>query len=153
MLIDPKDIDIEDQSGINRRYIVSKMPYLNGGREVCSQFISTALPKLGNYQENQKLAEKMFSFIEAVNDDGRNVLLSTKEMVNNHVPDFQTGIKLEAAMIEHNVGFSVTGKIREYREGWEENISGSIIKILIQLRDALQQADKPAYTSSEPSIP
>lgn len=149
MLIEPKEIEIEDQNGKTRRYVLSKMPYLAGAREVCSQFITTAAPKLGNYKENQKLAELMFRFIEVITDDGKYILLNTPALVNNHVPDFQTGIKLEAAMIEHNTGFSVAGKIREFRQGWERNTAESIIKILTQLRDALQRQDEQPSTNSE----
>ena len=151
-MIDPKDITIEDQSGRDRRYRLSKIPYLDGAREVCSQYISTALPKVGDYQENQKLAEKMFRYIVAITDDGNEIQLTTSALVNNHVPDFQTGIKLEAAMLEHNVGFSVAGKIQQFRKSWERDLSELIIRILIQFRDSLQQMDKPPSMSSEPSI-
>ena len=55
-------------------------------------------------------------------------------------------------MLEHNVGFSVAGKIQQFRKSWERDLSESIIRILIQFRDSLQQMDKPPSMSSEPSI-
>lgn len=152
-MINPKPLSLVDQAGTERQYILGQIPYLAGGREVCSQYISTAAPKIGDYEKNQALAEIMFSHIAVVQDNGTELILTTKELVNNHVPDFVTGIRLEEAMLEHNVGFSVIGKILEYRDQWRENLPGLITRILTILRESLPTPDNAPSTNSEPSTP
>ena len=92
MLLEPKKITLTDQSGKDHVYQLGKMPYLCGGREVCTQFLSTAMPKVGDYEKNEALSLKMFQYIAVVTAD-REITLSTIDLVNNHVPDFVTGIK------------------------------------------------------------
>lgn len=62
-MIDPKEITITDSKGGERKYIISKIPYASGGREICSQYLPTAMPKVGNYQLNHELFLKMMKFV------------------------------------------------------------------------------------------
>ena len=151
-MLDPKEVTIEDRNGKEHHYVVGRLPYGAGGREVCSQYISTALPKVGNYAENEKIAKIMLKHVAIILDDGKQLRLSTDELVNNHIPDFITGIKLEVEALEHNAGFSVAGKVQEYQQQWEQDIPAFIMKILTQLRDFSQQQDNAPLTNSEPSI-
>ena len=50
------------------------------------------------------------SYVERVLPDGGAVRLATKELVNNHVPSWETLVKLEAAALEHNCSFFQNGK-------------------------------------------
>ena len=150
MLLDPKDFEITDQAGTVRHYRLGKIPYLDGGREVCSQFFTTVRPS--DYQLNEKLSLKMFKHIAVINDDGEEIQLKTRQLVNNHVPDFTTGIQLEGAMLEHNVGFSVLGKIRKFQQEWKQGLPEWITKILTQLQAVSRQQVKPPSTNSEQSI-
>jgi hypothetical protein len=107
---------------------------------------------VGNYAENEKIAKIMLKHVAIILDDGKQLRLSTDELVNNHIPDFITGIKLEVEALEHNAGFSVAGKVQEYQQQWEQDIPAFIMKILTQLRDFSQQQDNAPLTNSEPSI-
>lgn len=145
-LIEPKEIQIKTQSGEEKTYIISKMPYANGGREVCSQFIPTAMPKVGNYEVNEKLMLKMMGFV-AVKTGGAQIRLETAELVSNHVPDFQTGIRLEKEMIEYNFGFFDPAKISNFLDGLTQSFLQKISPILIQLREQLSQNGEPPSKS------
>ena len=149
-MLDPKDVTLTDQAGADHLYRLGKIPYLPS-REILSQFFTTATPKIGDYQANEKLTIKMFGYIAALTSEGSEIPLKTTELINNHVPDFVTGVKLEGAMLEHNMGFSVVGKIQQYQREWMGNIPESITKILTLLRAALQPPDSAPITNSKPS--
>jgi len=150
-MINPETIEVEGKDKVVRKYIISDIPYLSGGREVSSQFVSTAVPKIGDYEANQKLSEIMFRHVAAV-VDGREIQLLTKDLVNNHVPDFITGIKIEEAMLEKCLGFSIAGKVREFRQGLEQKGPALIIKTLTTLKDVFLKPDAAQGTNSKRSI-
>lgn len=150
MLLEPKKITLTDQSGKDHVYQLGKMPYLCGGREVCTQFLSTAMPKVGDYEKNEALSLKMFQYIAVVTAD-REITLSTIDLVNNHVPDFVTGIKLEEAMLEHNLGFSVLGKLQEYRKQWDQSLPQLLTQILTPFQEAFAKQKSAPGTNSKQS--
>lgn len=149
-MLDPKDITLVDQQGKEHHYRLGKMPYLSGGREVCTQFMSTAAPKIGDYERNEALSLKMMQHV-AVIIDGNEIPLKTVDLVNNHIPDFVTGIKLEEAMLEHNLGFSILGKLQEYRKQWETTLPQLLTQILIPLREAFAKPTSARGKTSKPS--
>lgn len=150
-LLNPKSVKIKDMKGVEREYLLGDIPYLSGGREIASQFVSSAMPKVGDYKLNEELCRKMFKFIAVVTDAGA-VKLETDALVNNHVPDFMTGIKLEEAMLENCLGFSIAGKVREYQQEWKTNGAEWITKTLTQLLAALQKQGNVRGKSSKRSI-
>ena len=152
-MIEPKTVEIEDQQGKTHTFKIGEMPYLDGGREVCSQYITTAAPLVGKYKENQELAVKMFRHISKVTEDGGEIKLTTEALINNHIPDFMTGVRLEVAALEHNVGFSAIGLIQEYRQKWVQDLPDVITKILTVLRDSLLQIEPPLSTTSKKNTP
>ena len=137
-MIDPKEITIADSNGIDRKYIISKIPYASGGREICSQYLPTAMPKVGNYQLNHELFLKMMKFVSVVIED-REIPLSTTALIDNHIPDFITGIKIEKEMLEYNTGFFQNGEISTTLKTLSQNIQLFLIKILSQLKDFSSQ--------------
>lgn len=141
-LIEPKDFVVKTQGGLEKTFILSKIPYMSGGREICSQFITTAMPKIGNYPMNEDLAKKMFSFV-GVKTDGGVVRLLTADLINNHVPDFQTGARLEKEMLEYNFGFFDPEKISAFQKALGQKLQGLIMPILTQLQAQLSKKDAP----------
>ena len=152
MLIEPKEFTVNDQNGNPCHYRLGRIPYLSGGREICSQFVSSAMPKVGDYKLNEDLSRNMFKFVSVVRENGTEQALITDNLVNNHVPDFITGIKIEEAMLEHNLGFSVAGKVREFQQAWKTDLPALITKTLTILRQSLQEQDTAPGKSSKPSI-
>ena len=141
MLLNPTPLEVEGKDGVKRNYLLGDVPYLPDGREIASQFITTAVPKIGDYKLNEALSRKMFKYIAAVVDGSDPIILTTDALINNHVPDFITGIKLEEAMLERCLGFSVAGKLREYQGTWKNKGAGFLIKTLSQLSGALRKPD------------
>ena len=130
-LLEPKEITLEDLNGTERRYLLGKVPYMAGGRELAVDYLTSA--KRGDYKRNEQLAALMFRHVCAFADDGTEIGLKTAALVNNHVPDIPTGLKIELAMAEHNMGFSIAGKIREFQQVWQrssEQFSSTITTLL-----------------------
>lgn len=112
-LIAPKEVEIEDRNGEKRVYIFSQPPYFDA-REITSQWAAGAIPKLGSYQLNEEMAKKLFSYVAAIDKEGRQVRLTTKALIENHVPDLITGGRIELGMIEYILGFSVLGQVSAF---------------------------------------
>ena len=148
-LEEPKEITLEDINGVERRYLVGKIPYLAGGRELAVDYFPSA--KRGNYKRNQELAALMFSHVCAFADDGSEIRLMTAALVNNHVPDIPTGLKIELAVAEHNLGFSIAGKIREFQQGWQRSTEQLSSVISTLLRAVSRPPESAHTTNSEPS--
>ncbi len=142
-MIEPKEITIVDSKGVEHRYVISRIPYASGGREICSQFIPTSIPKLGNYQLNHELFLKMMKYVAVVTDNGQ-LTLSTSALIDNHVPDVKTGLLLEKEMLEYNFGFFDLGKISAILETLGKNAKPLITKILTQLLGSSSQKDEQA---------
>ncbi len=145
-LLEPKELEITTQSGAVKTFVLSKIPYMAGGREICTQFIPTALPKAGDYKLNEELSLKMFSFI-AVRVDGRDIRLQTRELINNHVPDFQTGLRLEKEMLEYNFGFFDAEKIQKFQQAAGAKLIQFLTPILTQLQQLSSKKDAPPSTN------
>ena len=148
-LINPTEVTLEGIGGVMRTYILGDIPYLGGGREVASQFIPTATPKVGDYEANEKLARIMFKFIEVKLDNGSSVRLEQEAIANQHIPDAIIGMKLEAAMLEKCLGFSIAGKLQKFQSGFLEKLPALATKILTQLLDASQKPAKPPTKNSK----
>lgn len=115
-LLQPKEIQIVTQSGETRTYVISKPPAI-AGRELATQYPTANMPKLGDYKTSEDLMLKLMNYVAVVRPDGSYQRLSNRALVDNHVPDWETLMKLEAAMIEYNVGFFARGGLSgDWRE-------------------------------------
>lgn len=136
-LLQPKLIEINGY-----KFIISKMP-CTVAQEVIVKLPAGFLPMINNFAQSQEMAFKMLSYCERVYEDGRsNAPLISKEIIDNHVPDFDTLIKLETACINYNFDFFENGKAWNFlNKGLclaESKLSG----ILTDLLDKLLQAEK-----------
>ena len=139
-MLESKEITLQTDKGEDRKFILQKIPYLDGGREICTQFIPTAAPKVGDYALNELLAQKMFKYIQVVTEAGP-LALTTKDLVNNHITDFQLGITLEKEMLQYNFGFFDPAKISAFLKTLSAKAVQSILPILTELRAQLSPKD------------
>ena len=119
-MIQPKEITVKAQDGVEKTYIISKFPAIQG-REIIAKYPLSAMPKLGDYEVNEETMLKLMCFV-AVPNGTDTLALSTRALVDNHFPDWETLARVEVAMMEYNVSFlkgdilksimdKVTGKI------------------------------------------
>jgi len=109
MLLQPKPQDIECQDGSKKAFILHKFPAL-AGREIVSQYPITAIPKIGDYKTNEEVCLKLMAYVGVEVESGVVLPLNSRALVDNHVPDFEALIRLEAAMLEYNCSFFGNGK-------------------------------------------
>lgn len=149
-MIKPKEFSCADGDGKMRSYFLSKFPAVDG-REIVAKYPLSALPKLGDYAVSEETMLKLMSFV-AVDNNGTNLRLSTRALVNNHVPDFETLAKIEMAMMEYNCSFFRDGRISNSLQGFVQKLLVSISKTLTDSSAQSSQEIKPPSTNSEPSI-
>ncbi len=131
VLIEPKEITIKTMAGDDRTYILSKFPAITG-REIVTQYPISAVPKLGDYKTNEALMLKIMGFVAAPVDNSQ-LRLSTAALVNNHVPDCETLMKIEIYMLEYNTSFFSSGRISTLLSGVEGKATAWITKTLTDL--------------------
>ena len=117
MLMKTKEVDVETQDGETRKYILSKFDAISG-REIVTQYLTSAAPRIGDYRLNEELMLKLMAFV-AVDMPNGLLALNSKTLVFNHVPDWETLLKLEALMMEHNCSFFQNGKTSSFLESIE----------------------------------
>lgn len=111
-LIQPKEISFTYKAGdeeIEKKYFISKFPAI-AGREIIAKYPLSNLPKLGDYPVSEEAMFKLMSHVTAVTADGGQVALTTQALIDNHIPDWEILVKLEAAMLEYNCSFFANGK-------------------------------------------
>jgi hypothetical protein len=136
-MIEPKEISIEGKT-----YIISKFNY-EDGREIVSQYIASALPKIGDYQRNKELVRMMMKYVAIPTaDPNRPLILSTPELMNNHIPDWEIGIRLEGEMMAYNCRFFQSGRLSTFLDDIAQNIPQWILKTSTQLSELFSQKEK-----------
>lgn len=128
-MIQPLDIEIDGKT-----YILSKFPAV-AGREIIAKYPVANMPKLGDYGVSEETMLKLMAYV-AVRTDGGELKLSTRALVDNHVPSTIALIKLEYEMIKYNFGFFLDGKASTFLENLNQKVPALVSKMLT---DSLQQ--------------
>lgn len=131
-MIEPKEITIETQRGESRVYVLSKFPAVQG-REIIAKYPLSAMPKLGDYAVNEETMLKLMAFVAVPRAEGGPLPLSTRALVDNHVPDWETLARIEMAMMEYNVSFFGNGKGSTFLEAITLKAQAFLSKTLMDL--------------------
>lgn len=131
-LIDASEVTITDMKGVEHKYLLSILPYKTG-RKVAAVYPVSNMPKVGNYAASEEVMMEMFRFIAKVNENGDPIRLTTSALIDNHIPDTPTGLKLEAAMLAKNFDFFGQGGLSVFLKRFSETHLPSIIKTLTPL--------------------
>lgn len=141
MLLEPKEITVETQKGENRAYILSKFPAVQG-REIIAKYPLSAMPKLGDYAVNEETMLKLMAFVAVPRDSGEPLPLSTRALVDNHVPDWETLARIEFAMMEYNVSFFGNGKGSTFLEAITKKAQAFLSQTLMDLSGQSSRKEK-----------
>lgn len=143
-LIDPKEVVIANRKGAEKTYRISELPAYES-REIASQYMTSALPKLGDYPVNEQMSLKMMKFVEAKSGEHW-VRLATKDLVNNHC-DFKQLASLEKEMVMHNYGFFLNGTALTFFEDIKRKAQALITKTLTDYSASSLTKDVPPSRS------
>lgn len=148
MLLNPKEVEIN-----GCKFIISKMP-CTVAQQVIFKLPSGLLPLLSQFSQAEEQIFKVLSYCERVYTDGRpNVPLISQAIIDNHVPDFETLMKLEYECLQYNYDFFEQGKVLTFLNKGLSLAESKASGILTDLLDKLLSAGAQASTNSEPSTP
>lgn len=145
-LLQPKEVTVKTQEGSERVYILSKLDAISG-RELVAQYPVSMLPKVGDYEVNEKMMQKLLSHVAVKMPDGTELCLTTKDLIRNHVPDWETLARLEIGMVEYNCSFFKTGLTSVISKTFQEKAHQFISKILTDLLAQSSRKDAPPSTN------
>lgn len=149
-LIQPKEVQIPLVGGGEKTFILSKFPAI-AGREIVAGYPLSAVPKIGEYSANETIMIKLMGYVAVPNPDGSELRLSTRALIDNHCPDWETLARLEIAMMEYNVSFFGNGLASAFLKNIAGKAQALIFQTLTDLSGRLSQTEKPPSTSSAPS--
>lgn len=144
-LLEPKEIEVQTDKG-PRTFVISKFPAI-AGREIVCGYPTSALPKVGDYKTNEDLMLKVMAHVESVTPEGERIRLSSRALIDNHVPDFEALLRLEWAMMEYNCSFFRNGALSGLAERAIPALSRMISQTLTDLSERSSAKDSPASTS------
>jgi hypothetical protein len=143
-MLEQKDIEINGKS-----FVIKKFPAV-AGREIVTQYPLSATPKLGDYQTNKEIMLKIMCYV-GIRIHGTNNIqwLTTEDLVNNHIPDWEMLMKIEWEVMQYNCSFLQPGNLSAILESATEKLPGWITKILTPLSDSLSVKEKPVLKNSK----
>jgi hypothetical protein len=148
-LIKPKEITVKDIDGGEHTYLISRFPALKG-REIIAKYPMSNLPKLGQYVQSEAATLELMKFVDVVVEDGTTRPLTTAAMIDNHVPDGETLIKIEFEMLRYNTSFFGIGGSSGFLEGLIQRYLPLITKTLMEtLPPSSPQTKQPSKNSGQ----
>lgn len=139
-LIKPKDVEIKDCDGDVKTFIISRIPAIPM-REVMAKYPVSNIPKLGEYQASQEVMELLMRHVAVRLDDGREVALVNKALINNHVVDGEQLLRIEYAMLQYNTSFFGQGDLSTF---FRELIAKHLPLVIQTVTDSLRASSPVA---------
>lgn len=145
-LLQPVDTKIKTQAGEERTYVLSKFPAV-AGREIIAKYPIAAMPKLGDYNVSEETMLKLMAHVGIYRPDGTVQELTTRALVDNHVPDWETLARIELSMMELNCSFFGDGRALSFFQGIAHKGLAWISETLIPLLEQSSKVEKPPSKS------
>ena len=145
-MIEPKEITLKTQAGVEKTYILSKFPAI-AGREIVTKYPLSNVPKIGEYQQSEEVMLKLMAFVAVLRDGGDPLKLTTRALVENHVPDWETLARLEWAQLEYNCSFFGNGLNSDFFANFSQKAAQWISKTLIPSLVTSWPTEKPPSTN------
>lgn len=140
-LIKPQEITVKDLDGEEKVFMISRVP-ADVGRELFTQYVPTALPKIGNYKENEKLMKKLIGYVDAKAADGSWIRLNNDPLRNAHITDWEMMVTIEKEMVNHNTNFFNPAKLSSVLERFNQTLPDKVMSMLTRLSDRLSVKGK-----------
>lgn len=122
-LIKPKEIQVKDSDGAEKTFIISKIPAVDA-RKVIAMYPVANMPKVGDYTASEEAMLIMMKYVAVMIDD-KELALSSRALIDNHVLDGEQLVRLEMAMLQYNTSF--------FQQGRNSDFFGTIIRKYLPL--------------------
>lgn len=143
-MLEPKEVVVD-----GKVYVISKFPAV-AGRKIMTQYPISAVPKIGEYTTNEEMMYLIMTYVAVKNTATNTELqLVNRDLIDNHVPSWETLMKLEYLMMEYNCSFLANGKVSTFLESIAEKLPSWITKISTPLSEALSPAEKQPSKNSK----
>lgn len=151
MLIKPKEVAIKDVDGVEKLFIISRLP-ATIGREILAKYPLSNAPKIGDYEVSKEAMLKMMAYV-CVAIEGDEIALKTQTLIDNHVPDGESLIRLELEMLKYNTSFFGGDGNSGFLHYLLSKVSGSLPSIIKTLMDSLPSSSVKTSPPSQSSKP
>ncbi len=139
-MLEPKDIEIN-----GKQFVIHKFDAVEGRRIICN-YPTTALPKVGDYDANEEIMLRLMKYV-SVRANDTTVALTSMALINARTGDWETLMKLEAAVLEYNCSFFRKGLVSTLLEDLAQKLPVWISKILMDSLGQLSQKEKQPSTN------
>jgi len=130
-LLYPKEITVS-----GKRFKISKFPAVEG-REIIAKYPISLLPKVGDYKTSEETMLKIMARVAAISENGSEILLVTRELVDNHIPCWEDLVRIEYAMMEYNCSFLQAESLSGFWERFQKEAVPYAVQILNQYSNSL----------------
>lgn len=144
-LIKPVDITLKSIDGEEKHFRISRVPATRG-REIFTQYLPTAIPKIGDYKSNEKLMLMLICYVDVKMASGEWMRLCPASL-DAHVTDFEMLGLLEVKMIGHNTNFFNPEKLSKGWARFNQTLPERAMSMLNRLSGSLSAKVKPPRTS------
>jgi hypothetical protein len=149
-LIQPKTVDIKDRDGNIKQFVISRLPAV-ASRYIMANYPVSNIPKLGEYKASEEAMLKLMGYVAVVVEGREDPLrLSNIDLINNHVPDGESLLRIEFAMLEYNYSFFGQGGLSSFLTGLIETHLPKIISTLMASLPPSLVRDLQAGPNSKP---
>lgn len=110
-MLETKNIELGGKT-----YTLSKFPAWEGTL-LMSKLPVSMMPKLGDFEVYKGCLAEVMSYVSVPMPSGQPVKLVSPELINNHVKDWETTLKLFKEMVEYNTSFLANGGLSDLLSG------------------------------------
>lgn len=141
-LIKPTEVTIKSIDDGEKEFRISRVPATQG-REIFTQYMPTAMPKIGDYKSNEKLMKMLMCFVDVKAADGSWIRLNNEVVLNSHVTDWEMLVKIELEMVKYNTNFFSPEKLSSALSKLNQTLPDRIMSMLNRLSGQLSAKSKP----------
>ena len=138
-MIEPKETTIKD-----KKFVISKIPAFDG-LEIILNLTKSPLTKDVVLETDTIL--KLVSYVAAFDANGNKVMLTSKDIANSHVNDWEMLRDLALKMAEYNCSFFPKGGLSGFWREFAKNTKFKIAQTFTLLLQRLSVAERPQSTN------
>lgn len=153
-LLKPKEITVVDGDGISHNVIISRFPAVDGleiNLMYPTSLAVSAIPKIGDYKISKELMYRIMKYVAVKLNDDNIIELSTPQLIDNHMGDWEALVKTILAIMSYNNSFFRDGTAVDFLAGIVQKYKQSIIETLTASLAQSSPQDSPLSTNSEQS--
>ena len=141
MLIEPKEITVDGKT-----FVISKLP-ATVAIEVMERGGKAVIPKLGDFATLEEMMLKTISYVAIRRTGLPDLQLDSKDLVNNHLPDWRTYLKVLEEIRGYNNLFLISGNSWDFLKAVIQMLPAKLVAMLTPVSPVSSTLDTPPSTS------